>query len=1023
MSREAEEASILQRVVEPEGEVYGTVGRPAPRIADLLEGWALTSTGEERTRLFSEAFSCWRAAAAHGVADGAMLDEGYLPPEISVAFHLAVAGYLGERPSEAEHALARALPNAAALRTRPREPTTWRDVLLYDIALSVVLLVRRAGGWADVGLAIEMMDGLRVKQRHLESHYLDEAAGDATRRTLELAACYHIAQVVTAAGKFLATGEGIRNRIVAELERHRDLALEACQRINDGVLARLARLTCAVAVAMATACVWNQLGGLGARMREFARELADARSERPLLGLWPSQRQALRENLLDPYARAVIVEMPTSAGKTLLAKLSVVQTLALNPNSTIAYVVPTRALVNQVVDEFASDFRPLGYSVEQAVPAVEIDPTEDRLLQTPPSLLITTAEKLDLLIRSGHPSVEDISQVIVDEAHNIGDGIRGARLELLLATLRRDRADARFLLLSPFVPSSDELAAWLGGEQGGSPILVRWRPNRRVVAAIEGVKRGRGTYDVALKTIEAADNSDLAPGLEIVLERNVKRPTALKKLSLVAASALSSRAGVTLILCAGKGTAMERAQEVADGLDPVDGSPLRAAILAHLEDELGAANPLSPLLERGIAYHHAGMSLETRRLVERLVLTDQVHTVCGTTTLAQGVNFPINNVIIESRSKGASATMSFSDFWNVAGRAGRGRYGDLGVVAFPVATQAQRDGWADFFRQEARVVASSLASLVAAADRISGDFTLATLGTHEVLSPFLQYLAHAMRISGAADAAGDIEDLLRNSLVYRQATAKSPELGAALAALCRAYLDSLRSTPGLVALADGTGFSTVTINALRARAAGTADISDPASWAPAHLFGSDLGPLTARVDLLGSLPELQLGSDYHGRFNPERIAEILCSWIRGVSIEEMVARFAPGKNGEMKPAEFTSYLYSLLTQNASWGMGALQRVAWAGTTHKDYGDAAYVPSMVYYGVDTREAIWMRMIGLPRESAGRAAAVWRRKNRSHPESYAELRGFVSGLTADEWDQHGGESAITGEQMKLLWRELM
>lgn len=76
--------------------------------------------------------------------------------------------------------------------------------------------------------------------------------------------------------------------------------------------------------------------------------------------------------------------MPTSAGKTLLAKLSIVQTLALNPESTVAYVVPTRALVNQVVDDFRADSAKPRLTVEQAIRAVQIDPTEDQLLRDAP---------------------------------------------------------------------------------------------------------------------------------------------------------------------------------------------------------------------------------------------------------------------------------------------------------------------------------------------------------------------------------------------------------------------------------------------------------------------------------------------------------------------------------------------------------------------------------------------------------------------------------------------------------------
>src|SRR5690606_27986684 len=114
-----------------------------------------------------------------------------------------------------------------------------------------------------------------------------------------------------------------------------------------------------------------------------------------------------------------------SAGKTLLAKFLIVQTKTLYPQGTIAYVVPTRALVNQITRELRRDFQGLQeqrFKVEQAVPVFELDPTEEELLKTRPDILVTTPEKLDLLIKSDHESVRDLSFVIADEAHNIADG-------------------------------------------------------------------------------------------------------------------------------------------------------------------------------------------------------------------------------------------------------------------------------------------------------------------------------------------------------------------------------------------------------------------------------------------------------------------------------------------------------------------------------------------------------------------------------------------------------------------------
>src|ERR1019366_3520012 len=198
---------------------------------------------------------------------------------------------------------------------------------------------------------------------------------------------------------------------------------------------------------------------------------------------------------------AVSIQMPTSAGKTLLAEFAIVQALALNPSSTVAYIVPTRALVSQVTKRLRSDIAGAviggrAVVVESAVPVFELDPTEDAMLSHRPDVLVTTPEKLDLLVRSGHPVVRDVALVVVDEAHHISEPSRGPRLELLLATLNRERGTScRYLLLTPFLPNAEELGRWLGGVDS-TAISLEWRPSLQLRAVASWCKQARVFYDV-----------------------------------------------------------------------------------------------------------------------------------------------------------------------------------------------------------------------------------------------------------------------------------------------------------------------------------------------------------------------------------------------------------------------------------------------------------------------------------------------------------------------------------------------
>ncbi|MFI7309007.1 DEAD/DEAH box helicase [Streptomyces hygroscopicus] len=905
---------------------------------------------------------------------------------------------------------------------------SWSEQVWSSSVIALGMLARKSRSWEDVDQGVRQLTELSSLQREAESRIFGDDAGSDWREDKEkckLLGLYHIGEALVVLGSYLRTGtpEGI----LVTLQRHAENARLLLGSSGDIELERVGESLEPLTTAMARASIWYNTSRLSSAAREFAQQIASGNRDNPVSELWWSQREALSQSLLDPFKTAISVQMPTSAGKTLLAEFSIVQNIALNPGSVVAYLVPTRALVNQMTRRLRNDLsgaRSDGsdITVEAAAPVFELDPTESRLLSLRPDVLVTTPEKLDLLVKSGHPSVRDLSLVVVDEAHHIADESRGPRLELLLATLKREKGRrCRFLLLTPFLPNASDLAKWLGTGEGAA-IELNWKPSEQIRALGHWTRiRGKKIYNDSLQLLPSATQPsnwdgvvmDLGPA---AIHRESRQREAM---SASLAISMSERSGGALILTGGPGKAEKRASQVAESLPgtaladcPEPG--LLAAAIDYIENELGSDYPLAETLRSGVAFHHAGLPPEVRSLVEVLLDKGCIRVVAGTSTLAQGVDFPLSSVIVEAlkvpQGRGQKyRALRYSEFWNIAGRAGRALRDRVGVVVYPSTGKVQDEEFRGYLEGEAAKVVSALLEVIKLLDERRPEYNLRLVRGNPQISHFFQYLAHALKVGGFEAASAEVEEILRSSLVFHGLQSSDRELAERLVAWSRGFMEEFREN-SFLGVADTTGLSLPSVGLLSASSPRV--FKDPEFWSPENLFGDSLNPLVQVIEVLAEVPEMSLSpTDDAGGLNARRVAGVLRDWVSGKTLPDIADSWFSHMD---KPLTFTGrYLFKDVAGYLPWGIGALQLVELSGAHPGSTSTALHVPAMAFYGVDTINSLPLRMVGVPR-----AAAKGFGDRAPRFSSFEEARAWVAAQPGSAWVGASNRS-FSADTLRTVW----
>jgi superfamily II RNA helicase len=295
----------------------------------------------------------------------------------------------------------------------------------------------------------------------------------------------------------------------------------------------------------------------------------------------------------------------------------------------------------------------------------EIDEDERRELEA-------TASPSDTQLRE----IERLEAVIIDEIHFLDDESRGTVWEELLIYLP---TRIRILGLSATASNLEEIAEWLTEiretdvkvvreDERAVPLRVYLASVDTGVVSIEAYNRAYGRYKKRRDKKSKGMSTNHYDVFDMLDDES------FPALYFIFSRKLVERLAKNLA----KGPVGKRLSRLAD----------TNAINKHLNEfEREHPDVLTPRLKsiyrRGIAFHHAGIHVALKALVEELYEARLLNVLYCTSTFALGINMPARTVVFDSLTKfnGTDIVpLTIREFMQMAGRAGRRGIDDVGDI-------------------------------------------------------------------------------------------------------------------------------------------------------------------------------------------------------------------------------------------------------------------------------------------------------------------------------------------------------
>ena len=408
----------------------------------------------------------------------------------------------------------------------------------------------------------------------------------------------------------------------------------------------------------------------------------------------------------------VLATLPTGSGKTVIALTAIILN-AFDKGHRAILTTPVKALSNQKYAEFQTWLTGIGFPNRITLLTGDI---QERATAPGgdggPELLIMTSEILANKLRNDptrsdiDPDLANVSVLVIDEAHYINDTERGHVWERTIMFLP---PTIQIVALSATLSEPERFQEWLS----------RRRPTQLVQRHDRHVPLHFGFYDATgFKELYNTKQEHKIMDSTVYKKLTPNKGTFAQAITKIVKILEKDQKLPSIIFLMSKAKCEEAAyclgQNLLYGHPPVmgkDDDPLafgeiqsehqyNVTTIRNRQDALfnkyirpydtiPGLEAFKNLIDKGIAYHHAGMIPILREYVEILFSEKLLKVVFATETLAIGINMPAKSVVftsLEKPSRGDDMVpLRPEQFMQMGGRAGRRGMDDKGhVIYYPI---------------------------------------------------------------------------------------------------------------------------------------------------------------------------------------------------------------------------------------------------------------------------------------------------------------------------------------------------